>query len=281
MENSNEVIQQVPVEYITEHHITGEAREVNHFRLHLCGGCLYDKKLAIVSLNLQKQAWDEALGDILTAKVYSESDELLATNLVDGELVPTFQFRYYIGHGDLKIRVKNGAGSGMTYTLVVKFKKSNETAADPVCENRSAMNYIESRNNWMHRIAAAKAKENVYELVPIFRVIQPASVQTAQLMPLQLAYCFPEKQLKYRFTLMVLATDEKSSFATYACPHSVMDCTPNNAPFYDVSGAPANFVTVTLSGEKDSGPVTVIVRGDGRFKEQNNFLLATSMYSEV
>ena len=278
--NANNGTYQVPVQFVTERHIFGDAYEVNHFSVHLCGGCLFDKQTAVVSLNLQKQPWNRTLQDILKATVSTAHGTVITTNCLSGGFYPTFKFMYYKSYGDLHIKVENGAGSGMIYTLAVKFENRTK-AEDSTCEKRWAMNYYESRTHWKHRTAVAAAGERLYELVPIFRLSEPYSVKTGDLRYLQLDYCFPNVQGKYSLSVSVIANDEQSAFATYACPMRIQDCEPRNAPFHDTSGSAANFVTVNVSGAPDMGPVTVVVRGDGRYKESNAFSLAASKYSEV
>ena len=278
--NANHDIHQVPIQYVTERHIFGDAYEVNHFTTHLCGGCLLDKQMAVVSLNLQKQPWKSNLQDILKATVTDANGTVIKTNSIPGGFVPTFKFKYDKSYGDLNIKIENGAGSGMIYTLALKFEKTNETT-DSRCETRWAMNPFESRAHWKHRRSVTAAGEQLYDLVPIFKLSGPHTVRSSDLAYLQLDYCFPHSDGKYNVSLSVIANDEQSAFATYACPKRIWNCQPRNAPFHDTSGSAANFVQVTVSGEQDKGPITVVVRGDGRYDEMNSFLLAASKYSEV
>ena len=278
--SANNGTYQVPVQYVTERHIFGDAYEVNHFSAHLCGGCLFDKQTAVVSLNLQKQPWNRTLQDILKATVMNAHGTQIATNCLTSGFVPTFKFKYYKSYGDLNIKVENGAGSGMIYTLALKFEKSNE-ATDSECETRWAMNSFESRAHWKHRTSITAVGERLYDLIPIFKLSEPYTVMSNDLRYLQLDYCFPHSHGKYNVSVSVIANDEQSAFATYACPVSIPDCEPRNAPFHDTSGSAANFVEVTVSGAQDIGPVTVVVRGDGRYKEMNSFSLAASKYSEI
>ena len=236
--------------------------------------------MAVVSLNLQKQPWNSTIQDILIATVTDAHDAVIKTNSVPGGFVPTFKFQYYKHYGDVKIKIENGAGSGMIYTLALKFEKNNE-ATDSPCDTRWAMNPFESRAHWKHRRSVTAAGEQLYHLVPIFKLSGPHTVRSSDLAYLQLDYCFPHSRGKYNVSLSVIANDEESAFATYACPKSISDCQPRNAPFHDTSGSAANFVQVTVSGEQDIGPITVVVRGDGRYDEMNSFSLAASKYSEV
>lgn len=277
--DANNGTHQVPVQYVTEKHIFGDAFEVKHFSAHLCGGCVFDKQLATVSLNLQKQPWNETLQDVLKASVADAHGTVITTNQVKGLYEQDFSFTYYKSYGDLNIRVENGAGSGMIYTLSLKFKKVKDVVSD--CETRWAMNLYESRAHWKYRSSVTAMAEQLYELVPIFKMSEPYSVKSNDLKYLQLDYCFPHKLSYYNVSVSVIADDEKSAFATYACPMSVADCQPSTAPFHDTSGSAANMVHVRVCGAPDIGPVTVVVRGDGRFDEMNTFTLAASKYTQV
>jgi len=270
---------QVPMQLVTETHIFGDAYEVHHFSAHLCGGCLFDKQTAIVSLNLQKQPWNNTIQDILKATVTDPHGTTIKTNSLPTGFVSTFKFPYHKSYGDLYIKIENGAGSGMIYTLSLKFEKGKE-ATDSDCESRWAMNFLETHAHWKHRTAVTAVGEQLHELVPIFRLSEPYTVKTSDLKYLQLDYCFPNVKGKYHLSVSVIANDQQSSFATYACPSGIPDCEPGNAPFHDTSGSAANFVQVAVSGAAEIGPVTVVVRGDGRYKEMNTFSLAASKYTE-
>lgn len=271
---------QVPMQYVTERHIFGDAFSVNYFAAHLCGGCLFDNQLATVSLNLQKQPWNETLQDILKASVQDANGKLITTNEVKGVHEQTFSFTYYRHYGDLNIRVENGAGSGMIYSLALKFRKVKGVAASD-CENRWSMSWLESRAHMKYMTSVAARGEQLHELVPIFKMSDPYAVKSNDLTYLQLDYCFPHSSGRYNVTVSVIANDEQSAFATYACPVSTKDCEPGNSPFHDTSGSAVNLVHVNVAGPPDIGPVTVVVRGDGRYGQMNTFTLAASKYTAV
>ena len=274
-------IQRVPVQYITGKHIEGGAYDVKNFFLNLCGGCKYDNQTVVVMLILQQLKWDLDKGDFLNATVMSDKGDVIATNEVgdanDHEWVATFNFKYFKSYGNLKFKVVNGPGPGMMYTMAVMFENNNEIID---CENRWTVSYIETRGQCMQQVAAVTEGEGFYELVPMFMTTEQLTVATNELEYLQLDYCFPNDALKYKLFISVIATDGKSAFATYACPAGVEDCKTFTAPFSDTSASAANFVSVSISGPENVGPVTVIVRGDGRLGEKNKFTLAASRYFE-
>ena len=282
-QSSNDDVYQVPMQYVTEKHIFGDAYEVNHFSAHLCGGCLFDGQQAVVSLILQKQAWNQTISDILKAEVIDVHGTVRASNENNetGNHEETFSFIYHKAYGDLNIRVENGAGDGMIYTLALKFKQSHQKKALAAnCEKRWIMNLFESRAQWKYSETVKMKSEVMHELIPIFKMSTPYSVISHELKFLQLDYCFPHIT-SYKLMIAVVADDEDSAFATYACPKSIKDCSTRNAPFHDTTGSASNFVQVKVNGAKDIGPVKVIVRGDGRFKQKNTFTLAASKYIEA
>ena len=271
---------QVPVQYVTERHIFGDAYEVNHFSAHLCGGCLFDGQLATVSLILQKQPWNETVQDILKATVTHAHGTVITSNKIKDGYAEIFSFTYHKTYGDLDIVVENGAGSGMLYTIALKFTKVKGASVSN-CEQRWVMNIFESRAHWKYSSSVKAKGEQLHELVPIFRLSDPYSIKSHDLKYLQLDYCFPHGQGKYSVSVSVIANDENSAFATYACPSSVQDCEPSNAPFHDTSGSAFNLVPISVSGPADMGPVTVVVRGDGRYGKMNSFAMAASKYTEA
>lgn len=114
------------------------------------------------------------------------------------------------------------------------------------------------------------------QLVPIFKTQTSEVVTTRSQQFLALNYCFGGLP-HYNITITVVADDQKSGFATYACKKTYNQgkCNPGT-PYRDISGGPANFVEVRLYGPQDYGTVTVIVRGYGRYKAPNNYTLAAS-----
>ncbi|XP_065053906.1 uncharacterized protein LOC135682795 [Rhopilema esculentum] len=268
----------VPVQFVTERHIFGDAFETNHFSAHLCGGCMFDKKLAVVALNLQKQPWNNTVQDILKATVTYGSGKIIASNNINGTYEEQISFVYHSSYGDLNIVVENGAGSGMIYTVALKFHA--QTYGNPECEKRHLMSLVESRAHWKYRALSGVNAAQLHELVPIFKMSSQYSVKSSDLVFLQLDYCFPHIG-NYNVTISVIAEDEESAFATYACTKSIKQCKTGNAPFHDTSGSAANTVQVRVAGAPDIGPITVIVRGDGRYLQMNTFSLAASKYIEL
>lgn len=113
-------------------------------------------------------------------------------------------------------------------------------------------------------------------LVPIFITHTKKTVVTQQLQYLRLDYCFGLAH-HYNITITVVADDQQSGFATYACKKTYNQGKCDvRTPYRDISGGPANFVEVSLDGPQDYGPVVVIVRGDGRYKLPNNYILTAS-----
>ena len=269
------------MQLVTKTHVLGNAGDVNHFTAHLCGACGLENHIAVVSLNLQKQTWNNRTDDTVKAIVTSISrEEVVADSCANGVCVPTFNFTYYKSYEDLKITVTNGAGSGMTYTLSLKFVKGKE-ATNSDCKSRWRMNFVETLAKRKHVNTVTASGEKTQVLVPIFKFSEPYTVETGKLIYLQLDCCFHDYHTKFKVSISVIANDQRSAFATYACPFSKKNCAPRNAPFYDVSGSAANLVEVVGYGKPDIGPITVVVRGDGRFKEKNTFSFAASTFKEV
>ena len=269
---------QVPVQYVTESHIFSEAYTTTHFIAHLCGGCKFDKKVATVSLILQKQAWNATTNDILKANVTSSFGHPIANNVDNktGMYVDTFNFTYHSSFGDVYIKVRTGAGSGQIYTLSLKFEDAK--TANPNCEQRWHMTSFEKHAYTKYKMVSKLPQDQMYDLMPIFRMSTAYPVRSGDLKFLQLDYCFPHAS-DYKMTVTVVADDGASAFATYACPKSIANCMPANAPFHDTSGSAVNLVPVEVQGVKDVGPIQVVVRGDGRFGKMNSFTLAASKYS--
>ena len=112
------------------------------------------------------------------------------------------------------------------------------------------------------------------ELIPVFKTTTPQEVMTANLLRLRLDYCFGE-ELHYNITISTMADDIKSGLATYGCVKSYGACN-TRTPFRDISGGSANFVRLQVNFPEDYGPIMVLVRGDGRYKNKNIFALAAS-----
>ena len=117
-------------------------------------------------------------------------------------------------------------------------------------------------------------RENVIELIPIFKTTTPEEVVTAELIRFRLDYCFGGEPY-YNISISTMADDTTSGLATYGCVQSYGECN-TNTPFRDISGGPANFVQLQVQSPADLGPIHVLVRGDGRFQNKNVFSLAAS-----
>ena len=104
------------------------------------------------------------------------------------------------------------------------------------------------------------------------------NVMTGALKYFRLDYCFGSSH-HYNITISTLASDQKSGFASYACKKTFNPTGICNVktPYRDISGGPVNFIDMGLDGPHEYGPVQVIVRGDGRFGESNNFTIAGSV----
>ena len=265
------------MQYVTTQNIIGGDGDVNNFTARLCGGCLYDKHMAVVSLNMPKQEWSEFTGDVLTVTVKDMHLKTIATNIRNGKLMQDFNFTYYASYGDLSFVVKNGAAPGFTYTITLRFI-SNDVHPLKTCNPRWQMSAYESTlERRFYSIHSQKGK--TYNLVPIFKIEQVSSVPSAKLAFFKLDYCFADHP-PYNLTITTVAADHKSGFATYACPKTIRPCNVNTK-FRDTSGSALNFIQAHISGPEDFGSVEVIVRGDGRYQKENKFTLAASTYYEV
>ena len=115
------------------------------------------------------------------------------------------------------------------------------------------------------------------ELVPVFKMAKIENVKTGVLKHFRLDYCFGRSP-HYNISITTLASDQKSGFASYACKKTyktgVCDV---GTPYRDISGGSVNFIEMGLDGPHEFGPVQVIVRGDGRFGDYNNFTIAGSL----
>ena len=113
-------------------------------------------------------------------------------------------------------------------------------------------------------------------LEPIFITHTKKVVQTRVLQHLRLDYCFGASH-HYNITITVVADDQKSGFATYACKKTYNGGKCDiRTPYHDISGGSANFLEVSLDGPQDYGVVGVLVRGDGRYDQPNSYILAAS-----
>lgn len=239
----------------------------------LCGGCQFDGHTARFAINLVNSPWDDDLGDTITVTAKDSTGHILATNLVGNSLpVPDFNFSYHVKFGDLYFEAKTGASPAFVFTLSLSFDLNTTTAADATsCTPRwqmSDLEYADMKNR-------TKGNDEG-QLVPIFKTQTSEVVTTGSLQFLALNYCFGGLP-HYNITITVLADDQKSGFATYACKKTYNQGKCNiHTPYRDISGGPANFVEVRLNGPQDYGTVTVIVRGDGRYNDLNKYTLAAS-----
>lgn len=115
-----------------------------------------------------------------------------------------------------------------------------------------------------------------HDLVPIFKTstIQDVITRTRKLF--RLDYCFGTSH-QYNIAVTVIAEDQQSGFATYACKKTYKQGKCDVfSPYYDISGGAVNVVQMELDGPQDYGPVLVLVRGDGRYGQVNNFTIAAS-----
>lgn len=103
------------------------------------------------------------------------------------------------------------------------------------------------------------------------------NVKTGYLKYFRLDYCFGGSH-HYNISITTVASDQKSGFASYACKKTYNGGICNvKTPYRDISGGSVNFIEMGLDGPQEYGPVQVIVRGDGRFGEYNNFTIAGSV----
>lgn len=115
------------------------------------------------------------------------------------------------------------------------------------------------------------------QLVPIFKMAKAENVKTGSLKRFRLDYCFGASP-HYNITITTFASDQKSGFASYACKKTYNAGVCNvKTKYRDISGGAVNFIEMGLDGPHEYGPVQVIVRGDGRFGDYNNFTIAGSV----
>jgi len=263
----SEVIIPTPM-FVTGKDINADAGETKHFYARLCGGCLYDRSTARISINQVNKPWDQEAGSFEIVKVTDDSGNLLQTNKLPGnKYASEFTFEYLKAYGDLFLEVKTGdATGGSQYTVTLEFInrppcKPCETAGSPPIKEVGANEAI--------------------PLVVVFRTNKVNHVTTQNKLWLRLDYCFPINQ-PGKISISTIATDTISGFGTYVCkgPGAVEECTAQSPDaVVDTSGASVNFVDVELSGKGgDLEPIRVMIYGDGNNLSKNSFRLGASKF---
>lgn len=266
----------VEVQFITQNDQQFRGKKNVSYHAALCGGCSFDGLNARFAVNLANNPWDKDSGDYITVYVRAldPTGQVIATNLINEDTaVPDFNFTYSAKYKDLFFDVVTGPAPAFTFTLSLTFDYKDRVYLPLPCVPRWQMTdeeYAVAKNY------SRKGVESAGNLVPIFISSSIQSVQTRRHKLYTLDYCFgPEHH--YNITITVIANDQQSGFATYACKKTYKkgNCDVET-PFSDISGGAVNVVPVGLDGPQDYGPVLVRVRGDGRYDLNNNFTLASS-----
>jgi len=253
--------------FVNEFDVRTQPGETVTFIARLCGGCLYDRTIAMISINQPNKPWSPITGALQSVVVEDQYGNRIASN-VEMNYARVFTFPYHKAYGTLHLVVTTGpATGGSEYTVTLEF-------LPPLEETLASIPKILPTNKPLREIQGRQ-----YNLVTVFRTTGIKEVATQDVKYLQLNYCFEQNQ-PGTLVISTIATDETSGLGTYVCTGKVTgECTAMKAEFMDLSGASVNFVNVKLSGKGgDLEPLKVTVYGDGKFKEKNFFRLGASKF---
>lgn len=241
----------------------------------LCGGCTFDGLNARFAVNLANNPWDDETGDTITVRAKDSTGTVIASNLIgtDNKPIPDFNFTYTSKYSDLFFDVETGPAPSFVFTLSLTFDYKDRVYFPVMaCVPRWQMTAKE------YAVMQNHTKGNdMGQLVPIFKMAKAENVKTGSLKRFRLDYCFGGSP-HYNITITTFASDQKSGFASYACKKTYNAGVCNvKTKYRDISGGVVNFIEMGLDGPHEYGPVQVIVRGDGRFGDYNNFTIAGSV----
>lgn len=270
----------VPFQYVTETEIISYANEKYVFRLPTCGGTQFDHFTANVYINSPDRKWNPVIDDVVTVHVFNKAGTEIGNNYdTSGNLVQYFHFLYHATDKDLTFNVTTGNTVVLKYTLTVNFTRCHSTPAPSENMKHRYVQTQEEDHQW-EKVKSIFHDATPQDLVTVFRTTSDKEVDTADVVGLQLGYCFNPKKFPGTVEISVLATDAISAFATYACTADIPCTATGKARDSDVSGASVNFVTVHLVNATNAGPIDVLVRGDGTFEGKNHFTLAASKFKQ-
>lgn len=264
----------VRVQFITQEDQRIKGSTLLQYHAALCGGCSFDGLNARFAVNLANNPWDDDTGDTVTVHAKDSSGTVIASNLIgSGTPMPDFNFTYSSKYSDLFFDVETGPAPAFVFTLSLTFDYKDRVYFPVMdCLPRWQMTAKE------HAVVQNHTKGNdMGELVPVFKMATSENVKTGYLKYFRLDYCFGGSH-HYNISITTVASDQKSGFASYACKKTYNGGICNvKTPYRDISGGSVNFIEMGLDGPQEYGPVQVIVRGDGRFGEYNNFTIAGSV----
>ena len=216
------------------------------------------------------------------AQVYGAHGELITTNKGKSEedWLQDFKFLYKKSYGNLYVTITNGPGVGGEYTISVTFPPSQWAATPTLNGLRYSPTNEEIAMSLAFKMEMERRGEEIIPLVQVFKLELPGNVTTNELQHFQMDYCFTPGG-PYSLTVNTVANDDRSAFATYVCPLHVQQqhggkCVVQT-PYKDLSGSATNFVRVPIN-VTDFGPVKAIVKGAGRYKQGNTFIISASRY---
>jgi len=273
----------VPIQYVTESDITSKPKEEFIFSLKTCGGTQFDHFNANVFVNVPDRKWNPTIGDFVSVVVKDSFQHVVGQNIDSkGNYITNSSFLYHKEGKDLLLYVTSGNAPDIKYTLTVTFTKILDAQKPEESRHALSHRYVQTEEEiflWQ-KASQSYPKENAQDLVTVFKTTITEVVDTADIIGLQLGYCFNPLKFPGSIDISVLSTDEVSGFATYACTADIVCNSTEAAKYSDVSGSSVNFVTVELLVPENAGPIDVLVRGDGRFNGKNNFNLAASKFKQ-
>lgn len=261
-----------------------------NFIAYLCGGEAFDKKVATVTLNQPSHEWSIDKGYWLKVWAYNNKGETVGNNNITSDihsLTQSFSFPYSSTDGDLRFRVLTGRGTGAhTFTFAMTFDDKS-----PSTSNNRAIRHVVTEQEIFEvrrqeRLMTELTGEQVTytQLLQIFKIQGNGTVTTTEYDFYRMDYCFFPVQPShpYNVTVTVVALDGQSAFGLYLCTASLLKCNINSVPkeLTDNTGTAACFVSAQLY-QKDYGTLKAIIQGNGRFGQNNTFVITASAFEPV
>jgi len=249
----------VPMLYVTPVQMEPKPDQIDTFHAALCDGSTYDGFQAVVSANLPNHPWSEDSQQLVYFTVYDKLSHEITNNTVTGQPLSEVSFPYQRAYGDLTVVVQAGNAGSIVYSLTIQFvsDSAKQTVSTPT----------HSRDLRSFSLAT-------YELDQIVADSTTFAMDTDLDYPgalINLGYC--PTSASYDITISVVAVDDVSAFATYACLASQAPCSAGKAAVdhSDPRGIPVNTV-VLRTNTQEFTTLQIAVYGSGKYQGTNTAL---------
>jgi len=275
----------LPFLWATPHVDTLPAGQQKLYHVPICSIPQYNGKLLNISADLQAYPWSPNDEMVLYIQVFNNSNfsgnPIAQNKNANGDARQEFSFPYQLAYGDLYLKVLTGfPPTSIDYTIAIVALNTTGSSKEFISSSDVVRNAIAQQRSIRDSVYNA----DITDLLQLLFNPVPFTVQTNLVFsPLLIDFTYCPTADTYQLDVIVVATDEKSSFSTYICTafNATAPCSASRGKNHsDESASAINHISLPTNLHEFT-TLEAAVYGVGNYNQLNKFIFSVSVQPVV